>query len=132
VTFVAFLLNLPWTIGALFAALLSVPQKASIHRHPFALVFEVKSFWWLTWLKGYRNARAITQGSVVILGPKLLPNDIEHELIHIEQLKRAPFIQPFLYGIESLKHGHSPKNKYENEAYSKSNSTYLGKKITEL
>lgn len=69
----------------------------------------------------------MTQGSIVILGPRLLPNDLEHELIHIEQRNRAPFVHPFLYALEKRRHGNGLKNKYELEAYTKSSSTYLGR-----
>lgn len=50
-------------------------------------------------------------------------NDLEHELIHIEQHMREPFIHPFLAAIELAKNG--PRNsKYEKEAYDKANNKY--------
>lgn len=67
----------------------------------------------------------MAQGNVVVEGPATLPNDREHELIHVQQCAQRPFVQPFLYFLEEVRHGRGPQNKYEHEAYTKSNSTYL-------
>jgi hypothetical protein len=125
-TYLAFALNLPWTLLAVIQAAISLPTSVKIHTRPFALIISVRSFWNLSWLSSYKGTRALTQGAVVLLGPNILPTDLAHELIHIEQLRRTPFIHPFLYGLEARKHGHGPANKYEYEAYSRSHSTYLG------
>jgi hypothetical protein len=53
----------------------------------------------------------MTLGSVTLFGPKLLNNDLEHELVHIKQHKREPLIHPILNFIETLRHGYR-QNKY--------------------
>jgi hypothetical protein len=85
------------------------------------MAFHVRSFWWLSWLR--RGVRATTSGSVILIGPRALPNDFEHELVHIEQNLKHPLIQPILYTYQSLRHGYRD-NKYEVEAYSRTNSVY--------
>lgn len=122
---VAFILNLPWTIIGIAVAVISLPKSVRIHRTPLSLVVDVRSFWWQTWLAQYKGVRATTIGQVILLG-RTLPNDLEHELIHVEQYRRAPFIHPFLYVYESLTHGYR-QNKYEVEAYQKAQNVYLEK-----
>ncbi len=121
--YLAFILNLPWTIVGLVAALLSVPKSFSYNKKPLVFVFRVRSFWWYSWLPGKRYVRAMTNGHIVQLGPLSQKNDIEHELIHVEQAIREPLIHPLLYAIESRKHGYR-NNKYEDEAYTKTDSEY--------
>ncbi|MCX6784296.1 MAG: hypothetical protein NT141_04535 [candidate division WWE3 bacterium] len=70
-----------------------------------------------------KNARATTIGHVILLSPKIEVDDINHELIHVVQNQKAPLIQPFLYYFELLKNGYK-NNKYEVEAYKKSESVY--------
>jgi hypothetical protein len=74
---------------------------------------------------GHKGVRAAAWGNVAVEGPKLLPNDDKHELIHIEQAMRHPFIHPILYAVESIKHGHK-NNRYEREAYRRASNKYLG------
>lgn len=66
----------------------------------------------------------MTLGNVILLGPKLLENDLEHELVHIRQHQREPLVHPILNFIETRRHGYRG-NKYEEEAYSTTNSTYV-------
>jgi hypothetical protein len=122
----AFLLNLPWMLLGILLALLSLPIKLRLHKKPFALIFTVRSFWWQTWLPMYKGVRACTLGNVMLLGSKLLPNDLEHELIHVEQCERVPLFHPFLYVYQTLRYGYK-KNKYEAEAYSRAKNTYIEK-----
>ncbi len=122
--FISFVLNLPWTILAILFSLLSIPQKIILNSKPFAVIFKVKSFWWWTWLPGVKNTRGMALGNVVMLGPNELPKDLEHELVHIEQINRAPFIHPFLYEFENLRKGYQ-NNKYEREAYEKAGNLYI-------
>ncbi|HSX42150.1 MAG TPA: hypothetical protein VLE93_02245 [Candidatus Saccharimonadales bacterium] len=75
-------------------------------------------------MPGQKGIRALVNGSVVQLGPTADEKDLAHELIHVQQYEREPFIHPFLYTIESLTKGYSD-NKYEVEAYSKSGSRYI-------
>jgi ASC-1-like (ASCH) protein len=63
-------------------------------------------------------------GNIVLMGPKLLANDLEHELVHVAQSMREPLIHPFLYQIENARKGYR-KNKYEMEAYTKAGNAYV-------
>lgn len=121
----AFLCNLPWTIIGLLAALLSVPTSMNYTTQPFAIIFRVGSFWWLTWMPWYKGARAITNGHVVSVGPNADIRDLQHELVHVEQGIRYPLIFPFLHTIEWLRRGYR-NNKYEAEAFARSGSRYTG------
>lgn len=123
---IAFVLNLPWMLLGLLLALLSVPKSVRVHHTPFALIFSVRSFWWQTWLPGYKGVRATTTGAVVLLGEKLLAHDLEHELVHVAQYQREPFVHAFLYVFASLRYGYR-NNKYEIEAYKKAGNAYLEK-----
>jgi len=73
-----------------------------------------------------KNARAMAIGSVVLLGSNALDKDLEHELVHVEQSQRMPFIFPILYYIELFRRGYR-NNKYEYEAYSKAGNAYKSK-----
>lgn len=63
-------------------------------------------------------------GYVVLLGPMEREKDLEHELVHVEQYVREPFIHFFLYNFEYLHHGYR-NNKYEVEAYNRAGNLYL-------
>ena len=117
-------LNIPWTFLGLCAALLSVPQRMSWSKNPPAIIFHITSFWWYQYFPGKKGIRAMTNGNVVQLGRWADESDKAHELIHVEQYMRAPFIHPILYTIESLRHGGGMQNRYEKEAYEKSGSSY--------
>ena len=123
---VTFILNIPWTLIGLGAAFISLPKKFSINKNPFALIIYVRSFWFLSWMSFYKGVRGMALGNVVLLGRNSFPNDLEHELVHVRQSEKAPLVQPFLYFIETIKNGYK-NNKYEVEAYSTTNSVYLGK-----
>lgn len=106
----------------LLLGLLSFPTSLHFHKKPLALVITAKSFWWsLT-----KGSRAKTCGNVILLGPNILKNDLEHELVHIRQGDRYPFIFPFLYYSELHTKGYKA-NKFEKEAYKISNSIYKEK-----
>lgn len=122
----AFILNLPWTILGLALAAISLPYKVAIKKHPLAIVFYIKSFWWYAWLPSKKRMRGITNGHVIQLGPLEEKGDLEHELIHVEQAIREPFIHPFLYQWEVFRHGYR-KNRYEDEAYRRAGNVYKGK-----
>jgi len=119
---IPFILNLPWTIIGLLAAIPSGPKSFSISRKPFALVIQVRSFWWCSWLPGYKKMTGLTAGSVVLVTDE---NTLAHELIHVEQFVRVPLIFPILYIWDYIKHGYQ-QNKYEAEAYDRSGSRYEG------
>ena len=122
------IINLPWSIFLLLISLLSVPTKATVYKNPLALVVNVKSFWYYRWISSQKGVRAMALGNVILLGPKLLPNDLEHELIHIRQHQREPLVHPLLNQIETFRHGYR-NNRYEVEAYTTTKSTYVGHKL---
>lgn len=123
---ISFLLNLPWTILGLLAGIVSVPRKFSLNGKPYAFVLTVKSFWWYVWLPNMKGARAMAIGQTVLLGPNILQNDLEHELIHVEQAIRVPLVHPVLYTIETMRKGYR-QNKYEVEAYDRAGNIYIEK-----
>lgn len=122
---IGFILNIPYTIVGLVVALVSIPtKKIGFKANPYAIVLNVKRFWWVF---GYlKNARAMAIGHVVLLGPNVEDKDLEHELVHVEQHQRMPLIQPILYQIELMRKGYR-KNKYEDEAYRRAGNVYKGK-----
>lgn len=122
---IIFILNIPWTVIGLLGAMLSMPAKVDLVSSPLAIVITVRSFWWYSWLPSKKSVRAITNGHIIQLSPKVLDRDLEHELIHVEQYEREPFVHPFLYVWQLYKNGYR-KNKYEDEAYIRSDSKYIG------
>ncbi len=119
---ISLLLNLPYSLLGLALAFISGVRRVRFSSNPSSIIFYISSFWWEF---GYmKNARGMALGNVVLMGPKELPNDLEHELIHVRQHARAPFVYPFLYYTELLRNGYK-ENKYEKEAYEKSNSIYI-------
>lgn len=122
---VLFILNLPFTLTGIVPMLLSGPYNAQLITNPIAFVFKVKRFWWTF---GYlKNARAMTIGHIVLVSPKELKNDLEHEIIHVKQCERYPVIFPLLYLYELLTKG-VRQNRFEDEAYTLSKSVYRGVK----
>lgn len=121
---ITYILNLPWTIIGIIFSLISIPEKFGFSKNPFAFVINIKSFWWYEWLPGKKGVRAITIGNVVLLSRKILEKDLEHELVHVKQFNRAPFVFPILYFWENLKSG-AVNNKYEKEAYGATNSSRI-------
>jgi hypothetical protein len=118
---ISFVLNLPWTITGLIVGLISAPTKMKFNNRPRAFIWNVRSFWWAF---GYmKNARAMTIGQVILLGPNLADKDFEHELVHVEQYEKAPLVHPILYYMELMRKGYR-NNKYEQEAYSKAGNYY--------
>lgn len=122
---VGFILNIPYTIVGLLVALVSIPtKKMGLETNPYAIILNVKRFWWV--FGCLKNARAMAIGHVVLLGPSIEDKDLEHELVHVEQHQRMPLIQPILYQIELMRKGYR-NNKYEDEAYRRAGNVYKGK-----
>ena len=129
---IAYILNIPWTLIGLLLALVSLPKRVRFINN--AVVFNVRSFWWtqlVPYMRGGR-VRGTTNGNVILLGPLEEGSDLAHEMIHVEQYMHLPLVYPFLYAAEVLKHGSSPENKYESEAYQKSGSVYRGKEANHI
>ena len=126
---IGFILNIPWSVIGLLAGIVAMPKTVKWNAKPYAVIMTVKSLWWaIGYMKG---ARAVAIGHVVLLSPKIEEKDLEHELVHVEQHQRVPLIQPFLYFIEVIRNGASPKNKYEAEAYRRAGNVYRGKVETD-
>ena len=118
---IAFILNLPWTVLGLLLAVVSIPVKVRVDKEKWAIILWIKSWWWtVLWMK---NARAATVAHVILLGDNTKNLDLEHELIHVEQYIRTPFVHPFLYYLELILYGYR-NNKYEEEAYRRAGNTY--------
>lgn len=115
---IGYVLNLPWTLIAILLSIVSIPASLSIKSG--AVVIKIKSFWW----HPTKGVRAFALGNVIVLGRKLLPNDLKHEYIHIEQHMREPLIHPILAFIETRKHGFR-HSKYEDEAYMRAGSKFI-------
>lgn len=120
-----FIFNLPWTILALLCALISIPEKilfSSKRGAPVIIVF-VRNFWWYRWAPWAKGIRAMVLGHIILLAQEADGKDLEHEIVHVEQAIREPFIHPFLYYYQTLRFGYRA-NKYEVEAYSKAGNIY--------
>lgn len=118
------LLNSPWSLLGIVCAIISVPRKLTFSNNPKAVIFTVKNFWWYTWIPGMKGVRAMALGNIVLLGENILDKDLEHELVHIQQFEREPFIHLFLYQYQNLVYGYK-ENKYEKEAYHKAGNVYV-------
>lgn len=118
------ILDLPFTLIGLIPVILSGPYHFTLNKNPYVFVFKVRKLRGLITVS--KKARAATIGHTILLGPRLLKNDFEHEIIHVKQAERYPVIFQFLFGYEILKHGNGPKNRFEEEAYRLSNSVYEG------
>lgn len=120
---ILFILDLPFTLIGLVPAILSGPYHFTLNKNPYALVFKVRKLRGLITVS--KKARAATIGHTILLGPRELKNDLEHEIIHVKQAERYPVIYQFLYLYETLKYGYR-QNRFEDEAYRLSNSVYEG------
>ena len=121
---ISFVLNFPYTLCLFLLGLSCQPKYIKLNKKPFAIVVKVKDFWWKGFV--YKHSRAMASGNTVLLGPREEEQDLEHELIHVNQHNKLPFIYPVFYYYESFKHGYR-MNKFEDEAYTKSGSIYKGK-----
>lgn len=120
---IPFLLNLPYTIVGILAAVVCLPYSVSFHSQPYAIIFKVHKCWWA--IGFYKKMRAATTGHVILLTDKMTKNDLEHEIIHVRQYQKYPFIFPILYYYETWKKGYR-NNRFEDEAYTVSGSYYHG------
>ena len=123
---ILFILDLPFTIIGLVPVVLSEPYSLTLNKNPYALVFKVRK---LRGLFGVpKKTRAATIGHTILLGPRELKNDFEHEIIHVKQTEKYLVIYQPLYLYETLRHGYR-KNRFEDEAYRLSNSVYEGEEL---
>ena len=122
----AFILNLPWTLIGLIASHFSIPKKIDLSKNHFAFVIHIRSFWWYSLLTGQKRIRGMAMGNIILLAPLADDLDLKHELIHVEQFEREPFIHFFLNWYQLVRFGYRG-NKYEKEAYRRSGSRFYGK-----
>jgi predicted outer membrane lipoprotein len=118
----SFILNLPLTFVGLILACISIPSRPFWRRDRLAFVFQVQTLWWQ--LGGRRRVRACAFGHVVMMY-RPLEHDLEHELVHVDQVIRFPLILPFLMLGDYLLHGYRDSY-FEEEAYRKAGNVYLG------
>ncbi len=113
---ISFLLNLPYTLAGILFALIHVPKSIKWDKSHQAIICSVRASFPVFWLlKGWRG---ITMGNAIVLNLRGQELVLKHELVHIRQYKKFPFIFPFMYALEILIHGYR-ENKYEKEAYEK-------------
>jgi hypothetical protein len=122
---IAFILNSPYTLLGIISVLVCFPYSVNFHQNPYYFIFKVRKCWWAKF--HFKYMRACCIGHVIILTDKTLKNDLKHELIHIKQQEKYPFIFWFLYYWETYKKGYR-KNRFEDEAYTISKS-YYGKNV---
>ncbi len=115
--YLAYLLNLPWSLLGLCNAFFSIPVRIQIKKN--ALVFHSQCCGLVHFYAP--KAKGVTLGNIIIVKKSAPQNITNHELIHIEQAMREPFLFQILYIVELLRKGYW-KNKYEIEAYNRSNS----------
>ena len=99
----------------MLCGLLSLPQSIKIDKIQFLMVMKVKRLW-INEIFLRRRVRGFTLGNTVLLSDVSESNTYSHEIIHIKQFMRMPFIFPVLYCVESIRNGYR-NNKYEEEAY---------------
>jgi hypothetical protein len=115
------ILNLPYSLFGAVLALFLRPTRFVIGHEPFHIIFYVRND---SFGPGYTKGwRGMTNGHVIILNPREEQGDLAHELVHVQQYDRLPFIFPGAYYYQLLRHGYR-NNKYEEEAYSKAGNIY--------
>jgi hypothetical protein len=110
-----FILNIPWTILGFLSALICLIYKIETDKRGFIKVF-VKRLW-ITEIFLGRRTYGLVLGNVIILSQYANEQILIHEMIHVKQFEKMPFIFPILYLYENYKNGYE-KNKYEIEANS--------------
>ena len=116
---IAFILNFPWSLLGLLCGLLSLPRNTKASKPQFVLVVNVKRLW-INEIFLRRRVKGFTLGNTVLLSDMADTSTYDHELIHVGQFMKAPFIFPLLYCFKSIKNGYQC-NQYEKEACQQSN-----------
>lgn len=88
--FSATVLNTPWKLVGLVFALISIPESLKLDKDNYAFITSVRKLWWMS-----KKVRAAHIGQVVILSGEIKAHDLEHELVHVKQALREPFLHPF-------------------------------------
>lgn len=115
--YIKYLLNLPWTLLGLCNVIFCVPYKVEFRKD--AIVFRTLH---LGLLQIYApKGKGYSLGNMVVVRRNASEKILHHELIHVEQHMRYPFICAFLYHYELLRLGYF-NNKFEVEAYDRSDT----------
>jgi len=115
--YIAYLLNLPWTLIGIVNVPFCLPYKASFRKE--AVVVHGLCCG-LVHLYAPR-AKGFAIGNLAVVRKSAKPGILEHELIHVEQHMRYPFIYQFLYFYENLHKGYW-NNRFEIEAYDRTDT----------
>jgi len=115
--YLKYLLNAPWTFLGIIHLLLCLPYKVEVREH--ALIFYSITCGLIHLYKP--KVRGFVVGNIVTIRRNVPHNILEHELVHIDQCMRYPFIFYFLYVYELLRKGYW-KNRFEVEAYTKTDT----------
>jgi len=116
---IAFVLNLPWSLAGLFYSLLMLPRNIKTDKLQFVIVVRVKRLW-INEIFLRRKVKGFVLGNTVLLSDVADSDTYDHEIVHVGQFIKAPFIFPLLYCFESIKNGYQC-NQYEKEACQQSN-----------
>ena len=120
---IAWILNIPYTLFGILVGIISVPRKILVIRHNGLPVIIIK-VWTLKTILVPR-ARGVAFASTVLLGPLEFESDLEHELVHTEQFLRWPVVFPLINAYELVMHGYR-NNRFEDEAYTRAGNEYRG------
>lgn len=107
-------MNLPWSLVGLFYGLFALPRSIKTDKLTLVIVVKVRRLWVNEIFLG-RRVRGFTLGNTVLLSNVADDNTYDHEIVHVRQFTKAPFVFPILYCLEFIKNGYQD-NKYEKEA----------------
>ena len=116
---IVFVLNLPWSLAGLFYSLLMLPRNIKTDKLQFVMVLRVRRLW-INEVVLRRRVRGFTLGNTILLSDVADNNTYDHEIVHVRQFMKEPFIFPLFYCFEFIKHGYQ-NSKYEKEAYQRTN-----------
>lgn len=122
---IAVILNLPWSLLGLFYGIFCCPTSIGTDRQALVIIMKVKRLWVSEIFLGQRVG-GFTLGNTILLSNAADDNIYGHEIIHVKQFTKLPIIFPVLYLLEFVKNGYYD-NRYEREAYQKSNKPVFGK-----
>lgn len=115
---IAFVMNLPWSLLGLVYGLLLLPSSIKIDKLAFVIVVRARRLWVNEVFLGWR-VRGFTLGNTVLLSNLADNTTYDHEIVHVRQFTKKPFVFPILYCLEFIKNGYKD-NKYEKKAYRES------------
>lgn len=111
-----FVLNTPYTFLGLCNVLFCFPYKMQFAKD--ALVFNCLTCGFVH--LGFPKVRGFAIGNIIVVRQKQSQKIINHELVHVEQYMRYPFIFGLMYLFE-LRKGYW-NNKFEVEAYNRTDT----------